>query len=127
MALLGSDYREWANRETACAVMIETRAAVDCAEGILAVPGVDIGFIGPADLGLSLGVTPFESDEHEEALQKVLQAGENTGKAVGMPLQSPEACLERAEQGFQFLTCGSELGSVLGDATARWQAVSEAT
>ena len=119
LMLYGSDYMQAANDETLVAVMLETRQAVERAEEILSVPGVDVGFIGPSDLAFSLGVTAFASDEHEAALQQVLQAGNNAGKPVGMPLATPELCLERAAQGFRFLTCGSDMSSLLGDATAR--------
>jgi 4-hydroxy-2-oxoheptanedioate aldolase len=123
LLLYGSDYMQTANDETFVAVMLETRQAVDRAEEILSVPGVDVGFIGPSDLAFSLGVTAFASEEHEAALQKVLQAANNAGKPVGMPLQTPELCLERAAQGFRFLTCGSDMSSLLGDAMARLKAL----
>lgn len=49
------DYAELANRETILIVQIETKAALDCAAEIASVPGVDMVFIGPADLAQSLG------------------------------------------------------------------------
>ncbi|MSU49950.1 MAG: hypothetical protein EXS37_12835 [Opitutus sp.] len=48
-------YRREANRETLLAVQIETREAVTNAAAIAAVPGVDLIFIGPADLAQSYG------------------------------------------------------------------------
>jgi 4-hydroxy-2-oxoheptanedioate aldolase len=51
----GQRYRQNANRETLLVVQIETREAVENAEAIAAVPGVDAIFIGPADLAQSLG------------------------------------------------------------------------
>lgn len=123
LALYGSDYTRASadqfNFETLVAVMIETREGVEQAEAILSVPGVDAGFIGPSDLAFSLGVLPFQSQEHEAALQKVLQAGRNTGTPVGMPLATPALCRERASQGFTFLTCGGDMSSLLGDAKER--------
>jgi 4-hydroxy-2-oxoheptanedioate aldolase len=47
-----------ANRETFLTVQIETPQALENAEAIAAVPGVDILFIGPGDMSLRLGCTP---------------------------------------------------------------------
>jgi 4-hydroxy-2-oxoheptanedioate aldolase len=51
----GQRYRAAANRETLLIVQIETAEAAANAEAIAAVPGVDVIFIGPADLAQSLG------------------------------------------------------------------------
>lgn len=51
----GRRYQRDANRETLLIVQLESREAVDNAEEIAAVPGVDMVFIGPADLAQSLG------------------------------------------------------------------------
>ena len=48
-------YLREANRETILAVQLETREAAENAEAIAAVPGVDLVFIGPADLAQSFG------------------------------------------------------------------------
>jgi 4-hydroxy-2-oxoheptanedioate aldolase len=58
-------------------MMIETRAGVNHIEEILAVPGVGAVFIGPYDLGMSLGVgvpTPAIPPETESAIQTVRRA-----------------------------------------------------
>jgi 4-hydroxy-2-oxoheptanedioate aldolase len=54
----GPRYRATANRETLLAVQIETRTAAENAAEIAAVPGVDLIFIGPADLAQSFGHRP---------------------------------------------------------------------
>jgi 4-hydroxy-2-oxoheptanedioate aldolase len=48
-------HAEESNRETLLIVQIETKAALERAPEIAAVPGVDMIFIGPADLSQSLG------------------------------------------------------------------------
>ena len=48
-------YLREANRQTILAVQLETREAAENAEAIAAVPGVDLVFIGPADLAQSYG------------------------------------------------------------------------
>ncbi len=105
LALYGEDYITAANDEIACMVMLETREAVEQAEEILAVPGVDLGFVGPGDLALSLGCWPDKGPLHEAALLKVLKAGQKVGTPVGIACLSVEEALHRAQQGFRFVPC----------------------
>jgi 4-hydroxy-2-oxoheptanedioate aldolase len=117
----GDDYSDWIDDEIFLAVQIETVEAVENAEAILATPGVDGCWVGPADLSLSLGFHPSEMnnrEEHTRALEKVLQACRNTGKAPGIACGSPEDAVRRAEQGFRYLTAGGDAGMILGGAAA---------
>ena len=50
--------RPIANEHVACIPMIETRQAVERVDEILAVPGVDAVYVGPADLSISYGLPP---------------------------------------------------------------------
>jgi len=52
--LAPGEYFAQANRRTVAIAMIETRAAMDALEGILAVPGIDGVFVGPSDLSIAL-------------------------------------------------------------------------
>ncbi len=117
----GSDYPDRINDELFVAVQIESIQAVENAEAILSVPGIDGCWIGPADLALSLGIDPrraAEDDRHARAIERVVEACHNTGKIAGFAAYSPEDALRRAEQGFLFLTAGSEIGFMLSGATA---------
>lgn len=49
-------------------------------------------------------------------LERVIQVCRNTGKIPGFAAQSPEEALQRAAQGFQFLTSGSDVGFLLSAA-----------
>ena len=113
LRLYGDDYFQKANEEILVAVMIERREAAEHAEEILAVPGVDCGFIGPGDLGLSLGTFGRESEEHEAMLLHVLAAGQACDVPVGMPCPDVQQARRRAEQGFRFLTCGSDTAAFI--------------
>jgi len=107
----GEDYTEAANESILVAVMIETRQALDRAEEIASVQGLDCLFMGPSDLGLSLGVE-HGSPEHEAAIQRVLDAAASAGVPAGIPCGSVAEALRRAEQGFKLIHCGSEMGMV---------------
>jgi 4-hydroxy-2-oxoheptanedioate aldolase len=54
-AFAGRYTTESANTETVCAIHIETVGGLETAGDILAVPGIDIAYIGPADLAVSAG------------------------------------------------------------------------
>ena len=65
------------------AAMIETTLGVENAAAIAAVPGIDMLFIGPFDLSLSMGTFPDFGPKHEggDAIQ-CLQAAHAAGKAA---------------------------------------------
>ena len=58
MQVHGGDYARTANQFIATFAMIETAQAMENLDAILAVEGIDAVYIGPADLGLSLGFAP---------------------------------------------------------------------
>jgi 4-hydroxy-2-oxoheptanedioate aldolase len=117
----GNDYPTWIDEQIFVAVQIESVQAVENAEAIMATPGVDGCWLGPSDLALSLGFHPSEMnnrDEHRLALEKVVQACNNTGKVPGIACASPEEALRRVEQGFRFNTAGGDVGMIVAGAAA---------
>jgi 4-hydroxy-2-oxoheptanedioate aldolase len=117
----GDDYPEQINDQLFVAVQIESIQAVENAEAIMATPGIDGCWLGPSDLALSMGISPrdmFQREEHARAIERVLQACRNTGKIPGMACASPEQALERAQQGFQYLTAGGDAGHLMSGALA---------
>jgi 4-hydroxy-2-oxoheptanedioate aldolase len=120
-AVYGPEYFDWINDEVFVAVQIESIHAVERAEAIMATPGIDGCWAGPADLALSMGLDPrkaSEDDRHGRALEQVLAACRNTGKVPGLACPSPADARRRAEQGWQFLTAGSDAGFMLSAARA---------
>ena len=98
------EYLEWANRETFLAVQIETPEAVENVDAIAAVPGVDLLFVGPGDLGLRYGLDGDESGERlEAAFERVAAASRNHGVPWACPTSSPGDMKHRREQGASFL------------------------
>ena len=117
--LHGADYLREANREVMLAVQIETVEAVEHAEEILGVDGVDACWIGPADLAASLGVdlnTPEGKQEHDRATLAVLAACRKTGKIPGICAVGDAQ--RRLDQGFLFVTAASDYGYLLASAPA---------
>jgi 4-hydroxy-2-oxoheptanedioate aldolase len=117
----GDDYADWINEQVFVAVQIESAEAVRNAEAIMATPGVDACWIGPSDLAVSMGLRPSNaaSDErYRQAIADVLKACLNTGTIPGFAAYTTEEALTRAEQGFVFLTAGSDLEILLAGARA---------
>ena len=107
---LGSDPEE-VNSRVLCFVMIETRDAVKNVEEIVAVPGVDGVYIGPADLGVSMGLKPkvgLQDGEHAQAVKRVVtacRAARRVAAISGRPR-------EMSGLGFGMVSVGSDTGFI---------------
>ncbi|MFQ5473090.1 MAG: HpcH/HpaI aldolase/citrate lyase family protein [Dehalococcoidia bacterium] len=102
----GRDYSAKANETVLCITMIETRQAIENLDEILSVPGVDAAYIGPSDLGVSLGVGPGADHEEQpfvDAVQAVLDACERHGVVPGVHGGNVATARKRVEQGFRFV------------------------
>jgi 2-keto-3-deoxy-L-rhamnonate aldolase RhmA len=100
------DYAARLDRETIVVVQIEHIKAVDNAEAILSVPGVDAFLVGPYDLSGSLGVPgQFEHPKMRIAIQRIHAAARKTGRTAGFHVipPSPEEVSRRRREGFAFL------------------------
>jgi len=108
-----TDYGSWINEELFLAVQIETKEAVERAEEILSVDGVDGCWIGPADLAFSLGLdvgTPVGYQQHEAAIMRVLDACHRTDKIPGIAGGTHgERWLEK---GFLYVTCAADSAAI---------------
>ncbi|HEV2972119.1 MAG TPA: aldolase/citrate lyase family protein [Pirellulales bacterium] len=106
------EYHRRANDEILVVLQTESPTGVDNAEAIYGLPGVDAIFVGPVDLRANMR-TPDggEADDaaFERMLERVVAAGKKTGTPTGMHVMSPEAALQRAAQGMQFIAVASEL------------------
>ena len=112
----GQDFEEYfarANEELLTIVQVETAEAVKNAEEIAAVDGVDVLFIGPLDLSVNLG-HPKELDhpDFRAAVNEVVAACRQAGKAPGILLASPDQLDRTVEDGFTFIGLGSDGGAV---------------
>ncbi len=107
------DYLRSANDNIVTLAMIETREAMDNLDAIAAVPGIDVLFVGPADLSITLSkgqVWDPHSAEVEAALEKIVAAAKKANKIAGLYCVNAERALATAKRGFRFLAVGSDLG-----------------
>merc|ERR1711939_1092927 len=75
-SLTSTDYLQQSNDATLIMVQIETKEALLAADAIAAVPGIDVLFIGPFDLGNNIGHPIVDGVMHEElheAIRKILE------------------------------------------------------
>ncbi len=97
------------NEETFLIVQIETRAAVENLEAIMATPGVDAALVGPNDLAIALGV-PGQTDgpEVRAVIERVIDVGRRTGTASAAHMRDLETAVRWLQRGIRFLSCRSE-------------------
>lgn len=112
-ATLGSDYRSVFNDLVLCIPQIEDMQGIDNAEAIASVEGVDIGFLGPNDLAMAMGVEPGHP-EHEEALLRFLGGCQRAGTPCGIPTKDAASTQTRLSQGFRFIDINNDLRILQG-------------
>ncbi len=102
-------FSEDANRETFLVVQIETPSAVENVEEIAAVPGLDLMFVGPGDLGLRLSQDgDTDGSRLEQAHERVAAAAKANSIAWGCPTSGEEGIKHRQSQGARFLANAGE-------------------
>jgi 2-keto-3-deoxy-L-rhamnonate aldolase RhmA len=115
---LGS-YLRSANAATLVGVQIETKEAIDNLEAIAGVDGVDLLFVGPQDLTLSLGLLDDRKNPKvRDAMQRVVDACERHGKVPGTLVIDPEEKRRAVDLGFRFISLASDVRFLLDGARA---------
>ena len=115
----GEDYTKYADETVVTIAMIETRQALENLEGIMDVEGLDAVFVGPSDLGQSLGYGPGpdrEEPEVVEAIDRVLAAAGERGLAAGIFAGSSEHASRLIEKGFRFVNVSTDVRLMAGAA-----------
>lgn len=112
-----ADYRRRMDAQTVIMAQIEDRAALDNLDAIAAVPEVDVLFVGPADLSLSLGCSAT-APEMVQAVDAVIAAARRAGKASGMFLGTVAQMADFADRGMTVFVCGSDQSMILAGARA---------
>jgi 4-hydroxy-2-oxoheptanedioate aldolase len=98
---------------------VESPVAVANAPEIAAIDGVDVLFVGPADLSHSLGLPgEFSHPAFRAALGSVAAACRTHGKAAGILLRGADEVAPHVELGFRFLGLGADGGWVREGARA---------
>ncbi len=89
---------------------IETIEGVENARAIAQVEGVDVLFVGPADLQFDLSARPEKAvRDYEACLSEVVTAAAAAGKQSGILIRNPAECAKHRELGFTHLALESDL------------------
>jgi 4-hydroxy-2-oxoheptanedioate aldolase len=108
-----SNYQTIANDEVLVIPMIETQQGVDNIDEILSVPGISGIYIGPSDLGLSLGMIPTLDREEPVILdiyKKLLASCKKHGKFAGLHNGTAAYAARMIQMGFQLTTIANDSG-----------------
>lgn len=104
---------------TMAVVMIETPLAVENAEKIAAVPGIDALLVGTNDLALELGIAgQLDHDKIRAALAGVVGACKKHGKVAALGgIYGKELLTRYLGMGFRMVLAGNDISLLLGAAT----------
>lgn len=111
------EYLAEANDQILLIVQIESREGVKNIKKILGTAGVDMIFVGPADLTISLGkMLDFgkPDPEAEQAIQKVLDEARKKGIPAGIYCPDGTSAKRRIEQGFHLVNVAADVAALLG-------------
>ncbi len=104
-----ADYYENAGDTVLGVAQIETVEILDHLDAVAHTAGIDVLFIGPADLSMALGIFgQFDHPLFTDALQATVRAANAAGKAVGILFFNTEDYEKYHRLGIRFLACGSD-------------------
>ena len=106
-------YQKTANDEILVIAMIETQAGIDNIDEILSVPGISGIYIGPSDMGLSLGLIPTLDREEPIILsiyEKLIASCKKHGKFAGLHNATAAYAARMVGMGFQLCTIANDSG-----------------
>jgi len=110
------EYLKTANEQTLVGIQIESEAAIQNLDEIFDVKGIDLVFVGPVDLSISLGLDPLPENP-DPGFQRILARIIGSARPHRLPLgifcSNGKAAAERIRQGFQFVNVASDTGGLL--------------
>lgn len=109
------DYLATANDQTCLLLQVESLTGIENLDSILAVPGIDGIFIGPADLAADMGHLGNPGAPEVKAMVKeTLVRIRAAGLAAGILTSDQALAGEYAAMGVEFLAVGSDVGVLAG-------------
>src|SRR6476660_2968873 len=105
-----NDYYAHANEEVLIVLQCEHIQAVEDAEQIFSVPGIDAIFVGPNDLAASMrgkDGKPPTADATARAMKRILEACRKNKVVAGVHCYNPADAQARIAEGWQFIALSS--------------------
>ena len=109
--LFGRDYPT--ESELLVVAQIETPEAVENAEALSAVEGIDALFFGADDMRIALGLSisaPVGENPLREAMEKTARAARTAGKWAGCVAGTPETVRMAVAMGYRMIVGGGDIG-----------------
>lgn len=103
----GDDYADHANDTVLAMAQIETVKGLNNIDAIAAVPGLDMIYLGPNDMRLTMGMRPNTKVEEPEILavcEKIVAAARKAGIRSGMFCSNVEDAKAMIDMGFDHVT-----------------------
>jgi 2-keto-3-deoxy-L-rhamnonate aldolase RhmA len=116
-----------ANAAVLTIALIETATGLANAREIMAVPGLDLGWLGHFDMTDSLGITgQFEHPRYQEAETELLAAAAAAGKPFGWLAGTGAEARAALARGYRCLCISTDIGLLRGAVTAEFAAARRA-
>lgn len=102
------EYFDLIDEELLIGIQIETETALSNLDDIFSVEGIDVAYVGPYDLSMSLGVfRQFNNPRFTKAIEMVVDKAKAAGVSPGIH-STPENINHNIEIGFLFNTLGTD-------------------
>ncbi len=116
-----------ADEEVTCVVQFESVAAIEQAEEILSIDGIDVAIVGRGDLAHDMGLSGKPTDDRVSVqVERVYEAARRCGKVQGLLVNDLDGALKWLGRGIGFLTYGSEVGWLQNAYTTGLKAIRKA-
>jgi 4-hydroxy-2-oxoheptanedioate aldolase len=120
----GADYLRYANETLLAIAQVETRKGLDNVDEIASVRGLDMLYVGPFDLALSLG-REAKGDPTDSvvvaAIDRIVSAAKRARLKAGIYCSSAGYAKQMIEKGFDFVTVTSDSAMISAGATVAKQ------
>jgi len=105
---------EHQNRNTLVVVQFETMPAMERADELLSLRGVDIAMVGPADLSIALGIPgQFDNPLLISTVERLMEKCRRHNVVPGIQTRTVAMAKAWAERGMRFVGAGAEHGLLL--------------
>lgn len=120
------EYIAHANEETLIIIQIENSTAVANLTGLAQVPGVDVFFIGPEDLSISMGFAGQQGHPQvQETISQIIATTRQHNIAPGIHTSDLAAIGPLHEQGVRFIAYASDIEFIYNGAAQGAQTLKE--
>jgi len=105
-----ADKMREANERVMAIALIETAKGIENADAIMAVAGIDVGWLGHFDLTDSMGIAgQFDDPRFDEAVKHLVAACSKAGKPAGFLAANSDVARAWQAKGFRMLCLGTDI------------------